>query len=220
MDDKHDATAIMDMLARHAADDTMWNEPPLLFALGRTPEGAYGIAPARPWTTVMLEAFKEHRLVDVLEAFPDMMARHEQVAPGLDALWVALRVAFEDPQARACWFPGIAKGTEPCGIVLRTEAWAKPQPVDQVEIPAGSLADDAEAFEILSWITVTYDEQFCQVTWKRGEAAPQMSTWSFKGDFYRQRHQMQRVPKALRAMMRLSRSLLLQKRRRDEPTGV
>lgn len=220
----NDATAIMDMLARHAADDTQWDEPPLLFALGRTPEGAYGIAPARPWTKVMLQAHQDHRLPDVLEAFPDMMERWDQHAPGVDPAWVALRVAFEDGPSRP-WFPDIAEGTEPCGIALRVEAWAKSTPVEVEQVnpadfPPGRLADDLDAVEVLSWLAVTYDEQFCNVSWRRGEAAPMFDTWSFKSDFYQEHKNKQRMATALRAMMRMSRRTFLANQRRGEPTSI
>lgn len=215
----NDATAIMDMLARHAADDTNWDEAPLLFALGRTPEGVYGIAPARPWTGVMLDAFEPGvKLRNILAAFPDMMERHQRMAPGLDMAWVALRVEFEETDRQ--WFPDITEGTEPVGIILRNEGWAKLQEPGETEIPKGSLADDPASVEVLMWQAVTYDEQFCQVVWTRGEASPRFETWSFKGDHYREHKDMQAIPTALRAMMRVSRSVLIEKRLQGKSVGV
>lgn len=214
----NDPTAIMDMLARHAAEDTNWDEPPLLFALGRTPQGAYGIAPARPWTGVMLNAYEQGaQLGNILEAFPKMMERHRRLAPGIDAACVALQVEFEE--SRQQWFPQISAGTEPCGIVLRSEGWVRSVPLDQGAPATGRSADDPDAVEILSWQAATYDDQFCTVAWMRGQAAPIFDTWSLKkgrGDGQIE----ERIPQAMRAMMRVSRSIAIEKYLNGNPVGI
>lgn len=200
----HDHDAIMAMLARYAADDTEWDRPMVLFALGRNPGGAYGIAPIRPWNSLLSEAINDYGFMGAgaISALADMADRTRATLPGLDVATIAFNICHADPQMRR-YFPAAGPETEPCGVVMRTEAWTIPGGSD-VEIPPGGFADHPDATETLEYLAVSDDDHFMQVSWHRGAAAPKHLRWSFADSIYRDHKHQQRIATDLRTLMQVN----------------
>lgn len=201
---EHDHVAIRAMLATWAADDTSWDQPPLLFALVYDPDAGYGIVPVRPFNETLatyLGSFPPHA---VLAQIVENVYTLDQDLPGMDSLRIAVRVCLEDPKLAHVWFPRISRATVACGLVLRNEVWMLPRDSMDAPAPKGSFAEQPGVVEALSWTVVVDDDTFHDVSWERGEVAPGFGHWSFDSDFYRATKDRQRIPTMMRKIVRLS----------------
>lgn len=204
---EHDHEAIRAMLATHAADDTSWDQPPMLFALVHDPDPdtGYGVVPVRPLNAVLHEHMNDgHRLPAVLATIADHVHVIENLEPGLDTLRNAVLVCRGEPEMARQWFPRVSKHTIACGLVLRTETWTLQRTNLDDPYPEGSWANHPDSIESLSWQAVVDDDMFDHVAWDRGDGAPWSDHWSFQSDFYKSAKHKQRVPTLMRAIVRLS----------------
>lgn len=198
----HDHAALRAMLAKHAADDTNWDHPPMLFALIHDPVAGYGIGPLRPWNDVFQKALMDHPPQVVLPAMADMARNHLDMVPGLNSGLAAVDVCLHVEAVRRRWFPGITEAAVPCGIVYRTEVWGAP--MRDGKIPERfTVSQDPERMEVLMWQAVSDDDTFHQVAWKRGDAAPVFDSFAFDSPSYRPKERM--IAKHLRRLMRINR---------------
>jgi hypothetical protein len=201
---EHDHVAIRAMLSRWAADDTSWDQPPLLFALLHDPDAGYGIAPVRPLNTFLHEHMGNgHRLHAVLRQIVEHVFTIEREIPGLDTLRNTVPLCYGDDEYRREWFPKVSERTVACGLVVRSEVWKLEKKVGDPH-PEGSFADVPGRIESLSWQAVVDDDTFDLVWWDRGEAAPEFQHWSFDSDFYRSTKDKQRIATLMRKIVRLS----------------
>jgi len=201
---EHDHVAIRAMLAERCADDTEWDQPPLLFVLLHDPDAGYGVAPVRPLNAFLHEHMDDgHRFHAVLRQIVEHVFTIEREVPGLDTLRNTVLVCQEDAAFAREWFPKVSERTVSCGLVTRTEAWKLQHPKG-TPFPEGSFADVPGRIETLSWQAVVDDDTFDWVWWDRGEAAPQSNFWAFDSDLYRSSKDQQRVATLMRKIVRLS----------------
>jgi hypothetical protein len=201
---EHDHEAIRAMLAERAADDTSWDQPPLLFALVHDPDAGYGIVPVRPFNEFLHQHLGDYPFSALLRQLAANALTIEQQVPGLDVLRNAVQVCREDRAFAREWFPKVSERTVACGLVVRTEAWKVTRPNDGTPYPEGPLADVPGAIESLNWKAVVDDDTFDWVWWDRGAAAPESNYWSFDSELYRSTKDQQRVPTLMRKIVRVS----------------